>query len=508
MTKTAMDPQSAVEKVRSFLDSHAAGWITEKDAMLFFDEQCPVRDVCVAISQLSDESALEAMLKFLENVVAHERVAEQLVVPEMREFRIAACHSPSERLRNVVVSAVSNVRNPNLPAEIDIGLIMALMRDEETGIALRASKLVLRWLGTTLKTESAKAALTNRLLAEYKIKRAELNETEEFRFISLFIEIARLDNQLFKLIESETLLSPIVDQFLSSSSDLLVKLGSLTLIESLSEFSDGQMFLADSNILLTLDQELTGPLADSTTVISVLLSMARIMPFVDHTDQIRRVLLSPSGEVPKVLSHFITSSSNAERMCAMKVYAAISAGADKSEPIATFLRQSWRALGEIVFALSDVDVEVINTALDALHTIVKKWERNPFMESFESQNRLIQSTLDTLRRHPFPECRCLVYALLGAIVLCGDLSDSGLALILSEPSPIRAAMLNFQSESNYDSRVAKCDFVRIIVKMEDKNILKRFFKKDEVENLIDYAEKGLEYVPVTSAKDEMETEAL
>jgi hypothetical protein len=130
------------------------------------------------------------------------------------------------------------------------------------------------------------------------------------------------------------------------------------------------------------------------------------------------------------------------------------------------------------------------------------------MESTEAQIRLIQTVLETFKRHPFPECRCLVYALLGGTLLCEELSDPALSLMLTEPSPMRAALLDFKSEPNYDCRRAKCDFVRILVKMEEKNVLKRFFKKDEVENFIDFAEKGLEWVPVSSAKDEMETEAL
>ena len=89
-----------------------------------------------------------------------------------------------------------------------------------------------------------------------------------------------------------------------------------------------------------------------------------------------------------------------------------------------------------------------------------------------------------------------------------DLAISVLAKLLSDPSPIRTALLDHRSESNYDARRAKCDFVRVLVKMEEKNILRKFFTKEQVENFIDFAEQGLEWVPITESKSEMETEAV
>ena len=171
------------------------------------------------------------------------------------------------------------------------------------------------------------------------------------------------------------------------------------------------------------------------------------------------------------------------------------------------MRQQWRSLSQILYALSDVDVEVVNSALDSLHTMLKRWENNPFMESVTTQHQLLVEIFNTFKRHPFPECRSLVYSVLGAVVLAEKLADSVEQELLAEPSPIRHALLDYQSESDYLSRSAKCDFVRVLVKKEEKRILHRFFKKDEIENFIDFAEQGLQWVPVTTGKDELATEA-
>jgi hypothetical protein len=335
-----------------------------------------------------------------------------------------------------------------------------------------------------------------------------MNETNEFRFISMFIDIARINSSIFDFVRDRRIFEPILSKFLSSSSDLLVKLGSLTLIESLAQYETGQRYLAQVNVLSTLERELGGPLADSTTQASLLISIGSIIPFAEKPEQVRAILNPSSSHVPAVLSRFIISADNSERMCAMKFFALIARSGDTSEPVSSFMKASWRALGEMTYALTDVDVEVVNTTLDSIRIIIKHWERNPFMQSTESQSMLVNQILETFKRHPFPECRCLVYSLLSVVVLHEALTDVALSIILTEPSSIRAALLDYQSEANYDARRAKCDFVRVLVKIEEKNVLKKFFKKDQVENFIDFAEKGIEWVPVSKAKDEMETEAL
>ena len=503
-----MNIQGIADKVSRFMESHPSGWVKEEEARSFLDTECSLTEVCIALSQLTDSVAQGAMLSFLENIVHYEAVAEMFTHLEFKPYVAAASTSPSERLRTIVVRALSCVRRPALPLEIDASLFMGLLRDEDTSISQSANKLVVKWASGTIKDLNSKIEFVGRIIAYFKANESSLNETEKFRFVALFIELSQLHESIFERISRESVLSSIVDEFLSNESDLLVKLGSLTFIESLARFEAGQRFLADSNVLHALERELTGPLADSTTVISILFSIASILPFITDRDQVRYILTSPSSQVPSLLVRFITSANNAERMCAMKVFGQLAVGADKSDLIETFLRTNWKSLNEIEYAMSDVDVEVVNSAVDSIRTMVKHWSRNLYMESEASQNRLVEDVLNTLRRHPFPECRCLIYSLLSVMLLDEDFTDSALTRLLSDPSPIRAALLDYKSESNYDSRTAKCDFVRVLVKSEEKHKLRRFFKKDEVENFIDFAKKGLEWVPISAGKDEMETEAM
>ena len=502
-----MDSATIAEHVRVFMSNHPSGWIREQDVWTFFQEKCSLRDVCTALSQLEDEESLESIVKFLENIAGFTSVADVLTQQENLPFLKAALQSPSDRLRGMVVTTLATVKKPSLPFELDTDIVYMLLTDDDTGISLRACKLITGWVQVTIKDDSEKLAYVSSLVKLYETHPG-MNETNEFRFISLFIDISRASSSLFDAVREKRIFEPILSKFLSSTSDLLVKLGSLTLIESLAQFENGQRYLAQVNVLSALERELGGPLADSTTQASLLISIGSIIPFAEQPEQVRAILNQSTSHVPSVLGRFVVSPDNSERMCAMKVFALIARSADTSAPVATFMNASWRALAEMTYALTDVDVEVVNTTIDSIRAIIKHWERNPFMQSTESQSVLVNQILETFKRHPFPECRCLVYSLLSVVVLQEALTDVALSIILTEPSPIRAALLDYQSEANYDARRAKCDFVRVLVKMEEKNVLKKFFKKDQVENFIDFAEKGIEWVPVSKAKDEMETEAL
>ena len=501
-----MNPIEVVKQVDSFLTTHASGWIREPELTEFLNQKCSLVDVCRTISQVSDGASLESLLKFLESVVSFPTVSSELCGKSYASFLIAALDSPSERLRTIVVTALSAVKSPSLPLEIDDQILFKLLTDDDTGISVRASKIIVDWMDRQIANADLKKSFATRLVTMYK-KSRKLNETEAFRFISLFIELGKLSSDLFDFFIAEKLFDPILSQFLSSHSDLLVKLGSLTLIESLAQYEAGQRYLGQVQVLHALETELTGPLADSTTQISLLMSIASILPFVPQSTEVKQIL-GPKSDFTQLVFRFIISANNAERMCAMKVFGLLARAADKSEAVGSFLKLAWRPLNEVIYALSDVDVEVVNTALDSMWSMIRNWEHNPFMQSVDSQMTLLNQVQETFKRHPFPECRCLVYALTTAVLIHENLSDMALSAILSEPSPIRAALLDYHSESNYDSRRAKCDLVRVLVKREEKIVLRKFFNKEQVENFIDFAEKGLEWVPVSKAKDEMETEAL
>ena len=493
--------------VADFMAVHPLGWIKHEDLRRFLDSKSSLKEVCTAVPGITDLDLIDKALSFLECAVTFEDIASELVSAEYSVFLRAAAGSPSERLRSIVVKAFDVVKRPSFPMEADLDLLLTLLSDEDTGVSEQVTKLLKKWVSTTIEPEKERLDYVSRLVGLYSALKPGLNETCEFRYISLFIDISKASPSLFSLIQKRGVFDDIIGNFLSSNSDILVKLGSLTFIENLSSFESGQRYLAESNVLRSLESELSGPYADSTTKISLLYSIASIVAFTHAQDQLREILLSSSSRLSGIISQFMTSVNNAERMCSMKVLSRIAASADTNESVGAFMRHHWRALSQIPYALSDTDVEVVNCALDSLHTIIKQWERNPFMESVTAQNTLIEAIKTTFKRHPFSECRSLVYSLLGAILSSEELADPALEQLLSDPSPIRSALLDHHSESDYSSRLAKCDFVRVLVKNEEKRLLKRYFKKDEIENFIDFAEQGLQWVPVTTGKDELATEA-
>lgn len=480
------------------METQVSGWIRENDIVDLLDRSLTLHDVFECVAKLQSPDELDVIVKFLENAVRYEKIASRVMDSSHRRYLLEALKSPSERLRGVVLDAISN-SSSSIP--IDVEIVTRLLCDEDTGISQRVIRLI-------VSRSSQNPNLTSSLIHHYQTN--NLSEVEKFRFIETFINLGRLSRDQFSQIQSCGAFDPIITSFLSNDSDILVKLGSLTLIEAMASYDAGREYLGTSGILLELEKEISGPLADSTTVMSLMYTISSIIPFVavSQPAQVNFILLSPSSKFQIVLNEFIISVNNAERMCAFKVLGALAGGASTSQPVESFLGKNWKMFQQLQYAVLDVDVEVVNTALDALHSVIKLWERNPYMESDSAQGSLMETVIETFRRHPFPECRCLVYALLGAMLSVEELGIPAIAKLLSDPSSIRMALLDHQSESNYESRRAKCDFVRVLVKMEEKNLLRRFFTKEQVENFIDFAEKGLEWVPVTESKSELETEAV
>ena len=487
--------EKTAKTIGDFMERQISGWIKESDMIDLLSNVVTLQNVFECVSKLRNPAQLDMIVKFMENAVRYEQISNMLVDRVHHRYLVEALKSPSDRLRAVVLEAMSN-SSAQIP--VDVELAIGLLCDEDTGISQRTIRLI-------VSRSSSNPFLAQSLINHYKSN--NLGEVEQFRFIETFINLGRSSRDQFNLIKGSGCYDPIISSFLANDSDLLVKLGSLTLIESLASYESGREYLGSSNILFQLEKELSGPLADSTTVISLMYTMASILAFVatNQQDQVRYLVYSGASKFTPILNEFIVSVNNAERMCAFKVLGQLAAGT-ASEPIETYLRKNWKLFNQLQYAVLDTDVEVVNTALDSIHQVIKSWENNMFMESESAQGSLVDIVLETFKRHPFVECRCLVYSLLG--VMMEDLVISVLAKLLSDPSPIRTALLDHRSESNYDARRAKCDFVRVLVKMEEKNILRKFFTKEQVENFIDFAEQGLEWVPITESKSEMETEAV
>ena len=505
-----VDFEDVCDKVATFLEHHQAGWILEASVKEFLAGEVSLRDLCIALTQVRDMDTLDKLMKFLESAIPFPSIASDFLHEEFQPYLIAAARSPSERLRNIVADALVNAKKTTIPNEVDLELLMILLQDEDTGVSSKAGRVVVQWM-RALSKSSDETELARRLVTYYSLNRSSLDDTQQFRYISLFIEVGSVAEEVFREVSNGGVYDVIAHSLLTKADDILVKLGSLTLIEALARYEAGRAYLARSDVLLALDQEVDvsrRALTDSTTVVSLLYSMAALLPYMQDVQQVKKVL---SGHMQTILPEFIISTNSAERMCGMKIISLLSVGGLESfsvEPILAFLKKNWKLFDQIGFALSDTDVEVVNSAVDCIVQVCRNWEGNPFMESESAQSRVISQLLATFQRHPFPEFRALAYSALAGMVKSEQLSDSSLASLLSEKSSssVRMALLDPQSESNYDARTAKCDLVRVLVRIEGEKSLGKFFTQQQITHFMDFAQTGNEHSG-SRVRDEMETEA-
>lgn len=462
----SVDSESVCGKVAAFLDRYPSGWIKEADFTDFLSSEVSLRDLFMVLSSLSHFEKLNVLLNFLENIIVYWKVCVELLSPPYSQFVLSAARSPSERLRTIVADAIVKA---NSHTEISADLLLVLFTDEDTGISTKMSKIIV----------SRSSAILPTLLLHYP---TISDETVKFRFLALFIEIGKLDQKKFEVIQSEKIYDEILTQ-LRNEDDLLVKLGSLSLVEALAEYRLGSQFLNEANVLGILDSELQSPLSDSTTLISLIYSMGNIIAqggcFVN-------------GRFESLLNEFMVSRVSAERKCAIKVVASLSFAPSRN--VESFLVKNWKLFDQIIYALTDfTDPEIVNCALDAVVQIVRGWEANPFTSEAGKQLALSEQLVTTFARHPFPETRALVYSALAAFFHVGEISDQASQNVLEEASAVRIALLNAHSESTSEGRVAKCDFVRVLV---NERLLEKFFGKDQISDLVKFAETGIQpFIP-------------
>ena len=463
--------ETVYEKIKQFLDAHPSGWVKEVDVRAFISSEVDFGTLCVSLKDLKDYEKLECLLRFLEIAIVY--LSTEFSSPQYEEYLLEAVRSPSDRLRAIVSTVVSHFDKSVLPTETQFNILMVLLSDEETGIAVKADRTLFDWVKQFPQ-------LGSRLVSYYEENKSSMNETVQFRFLTICINLGEISESLFSVF------IPIFLQIVQifKTDDILLKLGSLTLIELLSKYSYGQEFLTSSNMLNILEPELLSN--DSTTVITVLLTMASIVG--DNEKVLKKML--------PIIQQFIISSNSVERICAMKVLTLISCE--------SFLRANWKLFDQVVYAITDfTDIEIINAALDTVCQVIKNWDRNVLLESAAAQHRLADQLLTTFQRHPFPESRALVYAALAHMVHSG-LVDSVMDKLFKDPaSVIRRAIVDATSETrDLSARAAKCDLVRVLVREK----MTRYFGPDEVADLERFAKLGLQYVPAKQ-RDELETEA-
>jgi hypothetical protein len=483
------------------MDKHISGWIPESDLAAFLDSDVSLGDICMSLTKIKDPQILDSIVRLLENVTRFKSLSVRLLRPEFLPFLTEAVKSPSERLRVLVVQTFSFAELADLLNSWE--LVMSVFRDEDTGVSERMGKIL---LGVYSKS-GVSSGLPEKLLQYYGCH-SEMNEVDQFRFLWLLVEMGKLNPDSFDLFRSS--FDSVTKSFLESD-DVLLKLSSLGLIEGLASFDAGRRYLAASNLLPALANELSHPDVDSTTVISLVLTLAGVVSVMgdDSHQSVWSVLDSPSSPFQNIITRFAISPLSAERMCAFKAIATLATGADTSRVIKGFLDRNWRTMQEIQRAMVDTDVEVINTAIDTVFMIVKHWERNPFMESASSQESLVNTILTTFNRHPFTDCRCLVYALVSVMVTKEELTESAFGQLFSSTSSVRKSIVDFQiGEANFEARKAKWNLVKAIMESAERTDLQRFLSREEIQNLTSLAENGPTWNPPHDKGAEMATEAM
>jgi hypothetical protein len=399
---------------------------------------------------LSDNVFLTAeAIPFAELLVKDKHWASEVLKVEPLVLR--ALNSKSDRLPHLALTALETTETfrPDL---------LPLIASESTGVADRASKLLIRFLTAELLTSQIDHSLKQLL--------ANGSETVRVRVLALLIDAARRNPaDLLPALKTLGYVENILLTFLTN--DLLVKLNGAMLVEALGSFPEGSRLLAeDDRLLSALEMEIADPL-DETSENSVLLVLANL-------GRTQNPLFWRKVE------NFISSPSRV--LVGLRVLMALPPG---------HLRTREAALARpLLNSLDASNVEAVKAASECWSGLLGIWSFSLASEAVNKADRLLLSK-------PFPDVRTQLWRLLTEVISVFPAAES--RKLVAKDTGVRKLLEDFKSEEDYEARRAKWGFVKKLVSVENVKIM-----FDDSPNLFDslvlYAKEGLAFAPLV-AKD-------
>jgi len=409
--------------------------------------------------------------------------------------------SQDPRVRVVVAKLLSRLAKEG--GEVGIGRLSehglleaseALLMDEDTGIAEAAAgtfRAVMQYPAWREAALGAVDRLQNTL--------AGMPDVQRMRVLHLFIDIGRGSEDAFKALEGRGSYRHVLGAFITD--DILLKMVSVELMDSLGSFPAGQDFLSREGVPEQLALNLTDPMCDD----SVRLCVVRLLSFIIRRNPTTMAKLLPGRESPlaqTIAGMLETSGSEStERLTAMNAWANISLHATG---LAFFLQWEGR-LNTILGHVSSMNNEVCKGAMAAWSLVLEDrpppsqivevgTEEAPAMMLWEiAERRLLPAVVKNLQFKPFPDVRFHAWNLLALLV-----QSRAAAQIVVPSQEVRDLMLDFTSELDSQARIAKHDFVKALLRHNDQ-WLAAFLDEKVMKVVEEYARQSAHWVPRTAA---------
>ena len=399
---------------------------------------------------------------FLQGAVRRPTIASDLLTnSSLADVVAMVLGSENEQYQLILVTAVATLLSskPSVPIQSSASkIVLKLITSPFTSVGTRSTDL----LSLIIKPESIDS-----LSPELDILSSPpITDEVRLRTLSAIIQSAEAQPILFDKC------SFFIDRALSLffTDDILLKLISVEILQRISRSDTGREYVArNPKYVSALNEELQSDDIDSSVLIavmSILGSMSHRTPrFAFH--------------LKRMLNRSSRASEVAELLCGLRVLMALaSTGPVEGDFLAPILK-----------AMDSADEQGLQAACDCAAVVISTGQGG------EDYRRDVgEKASKMLELKPFPEVRAHNWALLSELVEFGG--PARLRLYLAEGSPVRRVLCDWMSESSYEPRMAKWEFVRRVMSSADRReIVSSLLGLQLLADLTSYARDGPGFAP-------------
>lgn len=459
-------------------------------------EQAPIPALCSALQASSSQDS-EILIDAIEKVTVFEEIRASLLCPEIFALAQQGASSPDGRVRRLVASLVYVIaeKEEALTLLAEGGVLTAaglLLADSDLGVAEKAKVVLRRAVRCSAGHEVCfVGGDSNRgIVGVLQNLVPDANDDVKFRILSLFVALGKESNQAFVVLEEWGCYDQVLGSFLTD--DLLLKLNAVQLVEELASYEAGQGFVGRKGVPQLLEKELVEAFDDS-----IRLCVIRLLGIVISRNPGAMPTLLPNTAAPlaQAVSECLQRKDLTQRLCGLNAWMDIAA---HTEGLRFLI--AWRDMLDIVTNLVASPQNEVCKAASAGWTDILR--RGPGVDPdgpeaklwLYADEKLVPLVLQNLSGKPFPDQRPFTWRLLAMLVL----HSRAVAISILGSDEIRDILLDFGSEQNWDSRVAKHEFAAALCKSQGE-WLQHFLEEAVVKIITDWGRNGPSYIPYDAA---------
>mmetsp|Transcript_64012 Transcript_64012/g.152646 ORF Transcript_64012/g.152646 Transcript_64012/m.152646 type:complete len:500 (-) Transcript_64012:158-1657(-) len=459
----------------------------------------PLSVLCDTLIHAKTSDEAEPVESALERLADFEEVRANLLNPELLGFLQVGSTAASARIRKLVASLVRRLAQSDHGARevAAAGLFAAcekLLLDEETGVGEASARAL---CSSCLQPAGRQAILgegsgDDCVVGHLQSQLGSVDDVQRIRILCLFVDLGKTSDDVFSMLEGRGAYKAVLESFFTD--DILLKLNAVELMESLGSFPAGQELLSREAVPRQLAKELSDPMNDESVQVCVVRLLGSVL---QRNGALAEALLPEKGApFPAMVQNFIESPDTTLRLCGLNAWA----DACTHEAGLAFFLRAPSPMERTCTLITASNNEVCKGAMAGWNAVLRRHEapapaveegaKSAAAEVWDmAEKSTLPAVLKNLSGKPFQDVRQETWRLLAVLARSRNVAQKILGA-----QEVRERLLDFGSETTYEAKIAKHEFVSDVVRLHGSWLPS--FLDERVETLLrQIAKEGPTWMP-------------